>query len=248
MMSKSFDDDARFDRLVDGELAADEYRALVASLDEEPGGWRRCALAFLEAQALAGEIGGVRRGMMLSEDDTKSPLNVTAIVGAAAPKHKLRSFRLTTILAMAASFLVAFGLGLAMPRWFSGAPGQISTVGSSPDVTTVAANAGREPGGVNQIRHAAYKPIGNLQLVVDGPGGVSTPVGDVPVYDGQSSAAEWLNDQRPALSPEVLQTLRDRGHKIDRQIEYVPVRLEDGRDVIVPIERYQIRPPSRLPY
>jgi hypothetical protein len=142
---------------------------------------------------------------------------------------------------MAASFLVAFGLGLAMPRWFPGRPGQLAPVGSSPDVTTVATNAGHEPSGVNQIRHASYKPIGNLQLVVDGPGGVSTPVGDVPVYDGQGSAAEWLNDQRPALSPEVLQTLQDRGHKIDRQIEYVPVRLEDGRDVIVPIERYQIR-------
>ena len=245
-MSKVFDDDVKFDRLVDGELSADEYRALVASLDEEPGGWRRCALAFLEAQALAGEISGVRRGMSLCEDDAQSPLNAPAV--AAAPIRNSRPFRLTTILAMAASFLVAFGLGLAMPRWFPGRPGQLAPVGSSPDVTTVATNTDHESGGVNQIRHASYKPIGNLQLVVDGPGGVSTPVGDVPVYDGQGSAAEWLNDQRPALSPEVLQTLQDRGHKIDRQIEYVPVRLEDGRDVIVPIERYQIRLPSKRPY
>jgi hypothetical protein len=71
-MSKVFDDDVKLDRLVDGELSADEYRALVASLDEEPGGWRRCALAFLEAQALAGEISGVRRGMTLGDDGGNS--------------------------------------------------------------------------------------------------------------------------------------------------------------------------------
>ena len=51
------DDDIRFDRLVDGELSAEEYRTLLAALDDEPGGWRRCALAFLEAQSLGRELG-----------------------------------------------------------------------------------------------------------------------------------------------------------------------------------------------
>ena len=43
-------DDPRFDRLVDGELSEPERRELLAGLDSEPGGWRRCALAFLESQ------------------------------------------------------------------------------------------------------------------------------------------------------------------------------------------------------
>ena len=240
-MNASNVDNARFDRLVDGELSADDYRALVASLDDEPGGWRRCALAFLESQALAGEMSGVRRGMTLGEEGS-SPAAKPAAAEALPAKHKPGSFRLTTLLAMAASFLVAFGLGIAMPRWFPGAPA------GSPPVTTVAANDGHEPGGANQIRNTSFKPIGNVQLVVDGPGGVSTPVGDVPVYDGPGSTAEWLADERPALSPEVLQTLQLRGHKIERQIEYVPVRLDDGREVIVPIERYQILSPSKVPY
>ncbi len=54
-------DNARFDRLVDGELSSAEYQALLAALDEEPGGWRRCALSFLEAQALERELGSLRR-------------------------------------------------------------------------------------------------------------------------------------------------------------------------------------------
>jgi len=44
------DPDRLLDRLVDGELPDVERRELLLRLDKEPGGWRRCALAFLEAQ------------------------------------------------------------------------------------------------------------------------------------------------------------------------------------------------------
>src|SRR3990172_4689745 len=49
-------DDILFDRLVDGELSPGERRELLASLDGRPDGWRRCALAFLEAQAWGNEL------------------------------------------------------------------------------------------------------------------------------------------------------------------------------------------------
>ena len=49
-------DDVLFDRLVDGELSAAERRELLASLDGRPTGWRRCALAFLEAQTWQDEL------------------------------------------------------------------------------------------------------------------------------------------------------------------------------------------------
>jgi anti-sigma factor RsiW len=39
------------DRLVDGELPDRERSALLLRLETEPDGWRRCALAFLEAQS-----------------------------------------------------------------------------------------------------------------------------------------------------------------------------------------------------
>ncbi len=43
-------DDTRFDLLADDELNEDERRELLATLDDQPEGWRRCALAFLESQ------------------------------------------------------------------------------------------------------------------------------------------------------------------------------------------------------
>src|SRR5688572_17851334 len=52
-------DDALFDRLVDGELSNDERRNLLQRLERAPEGWRRCALAFLEAQEWGRELRGV---------------------------------------------------------------------------------------------------------------------------------------------------------------------------------------------
>ena len=52
-------DDGVFDRLVDGELDDAEQRALIASLDDRPAGWRRCSLAFLEAQNWRRDFSGM---------------------------------------------------------------------------------------------------------------------------------------------------------------------------------------------
>ncbi len=43
--------DEELDQLVDGELTDAEQRDLLQRLEHSPDGWRRCALAFLEAQA-----------------------------------------------------------------------------------------------------------------------------------------------------------------------------------------------------
>jgi hypothetical protein len=57
-MSSSYDerlslDDQQLDRLVDGSLEEHDRRDFLIRLENEPDGWRRCALAFLEAQAWA---------------------------------------------------------------------------------------------------------------------------------------------------------------------------------------------------
>ena len=49
----------QFDLLVDGELSEADRRALLLQLEHEPDGWRRCALAFLEAQCWKAELGQI---------------------------------------------------------------------------------------------------------------------------------------------------------------------------------------------
>src|SRR5262245_28378888 len=93
------DDEIRFDRLVDGQLSGDEYRALLASFDDEPGAWKKCALAFLEAQALASELGGIRRSLDLHND--------SAADLQPAPRRHAMWGDVPPLLAVAASFLLA---------------------------------------------------------------------------------------------------------------------------------------------
>jgi hypothetical protein len=230
------DDDARFDRLVDGELTAAEYRALISSLDDEPSGWRRCALAFLESQALAGELSVVRRGLDLREDSAPTP--VPRGIGTAL------SFGAWNVLAIAASFVLAFGLGVLAPRLFSRAT-QDQYVAGNNSLPAIGSPLGVKSNG-DGVRHQAFRPVGNVRLVVDGPGG-EADAGEVPVYEGQD-LANFLNDQRPALAPELVELLRRSGHEVQRQQQYVPAQLEDGRQIIVPVEQYQITPVSNRAY
>src|SRR3972149_3765527 len=96
-------DDRRFDLLVDGELPESERRNLLSTLDDLPGGWRRCALAFLEAQTWNEEMRSIRQ-------ESVSP----AQPARAAAQRACRGGPFRTLLPMAARFLIALGLGMVL--------------------------------------------------------------------------------------------------------------------------------------
>lgn len=232
------DDDFRFDRLVDGELSPEDYKALLEALDDEPGGWRRCALAFLEAQAMSGELAAIRRSPQ--KTDTPAVVRDVRVGYSASPP-----LRWTLLPAMAASFLVAFILGVMAPSlWPSGNRGPVSV----PEFA----------GGVGKEAAAGYantqpRAVGNARLVVSGPGDMQSEGAELPIFElpGDASgslAQSWLSPGEPALPIELIQELQRRGHQVQREQQYVPVNLEDGRQGVIPVESYQITPVSRRAY
>ena len=223
-------DDTRFDRLVDGQLSAEEYRALVASLDDEPGGWRRCALAFLEAQVLGQELVAIRRDVTTTAPSLAASRSAKSPIATIAWKHYL---------AMAASLLVALALGLALPPlWRWSAP---------PDVGPPTQIVGRGPAALQPPAEPDGQPraVASARLVVSGPGGV-TEAGELPIYELSGSSGDWLDQQ--ALPLMLLDELARRGHRVERQQQYVPVDLGDGRRAVIPVEAIQITPVSRRAY
>jgi hypothetical protein len=233
------DDDARFDRLVDGELTADEYKSLVAGLDDEPGGWRRCALAFLEAQALSGELSAIRQSGKLAEQP------VTSV--AVAPRKAAELARWKLLLAMSASFLVAFILGVTLPSLWQPNLWRLAPDSrlAGPDVPVKPT----DPAQAASLPDGLVRTVGNARLVFDGPSGTQTPAGDVPIYELPAAAgSSWLTQHEPTLPEELINELERRGHRVEWRQQYVPVNLEDGREGVIPVESYQITPVSRRAY
>ena len=101
-------DPCLIDRLVDGELPEAQRRQLLLRLETETDGWRRCALAFLEAQnwrqalaPLAASACAVPRPVILPERPGRK-------------RSAWQSF--ATLTALAASLVAAFTLGWALHR------------------------------------------------------------------------------------------------------------------------------------
>jgi hypothetical protein len=230
-------DDTRLDRLVDGALPPDEYRTLLAELDQEPGGWRNCAMAFLESQALAGELGALRRSMEVS---TAKPSPIPP-----APTAPPLGLGARTWLAMAASVVLAFGLGVSLPDVWRGISQEPPAAGNSLAPGNVAALGGWSGPAADGVRHQAFRPVGNVRLVVDDAKGEPAIADEVPVYEIDQDLTEYVQHSQPAIDPAVLEWLQQRGHQIEVEMQYIPGRLEDGRPMYLPVEQYKITPVKR---
>ena len=120
------DDDRRLDLLIDGELNESERRSLLLQLDQEPDGWRRCAMAFLEAQCWRKEFGMMARPAVER-------------AGVAQPvARRSRTYHLGSLLAVAASFLLALALGIQLRDVWSPRGPEIR-----PAIGSVAASSGK---------------------------------------------------------------------------------------------------------
>ena len=145
------------------------------------------------------------------------------------------------MVAAAASFVLAFGLGLLVHKtWLS--PGPVGP-GAAMDVT---GRGGMSGGGLLDPSVAGAKPPqagsmkwGAVQFVVDGPEGSPEQV-RLPAVDGPDPA-QWLREQPPAIPDEIVQELRRHGHHVETQRRYVPVPLDDGRSAVFPVDQVEVR-------
>jgi hypothetical protein len=227
------------DRLVDGELDATGRRALLNVLDDQPGGWRQCALAFLEAQAWRNDLRGAVRGS----------LSVTAPATSTIARPRSRAVLLRQAGLIVAALIVAFGAGWLIR------PGdgrrQLDPGRASPPVA----------------RHVPYEPttpqapiadiekpdpeersearqVGTLTLEVEDHGQQRTL--QVPVIDGPKIDRRWLLEHPPALRTSVVQALERRGYTVEAHRQLVTVNLKDGRKLILPVDEVDVRFAGRV--
>jgi hypothetical protein len=145
------------------------------------------------------------------------------------------------VLAIAASFFAAFGLGIVAPRFFpTGTQESVDVGNNDPQPGTYPQPGANE---VAVVEHDHLRNIGNLQLVVDG--GEPGDARQLPVYEVEQGMDPLLTSSEQAISPVLIDLLRKQGYEVEHEQQFVPATLEDGRQMIVPLDGYQIRPVSR---
>jgi hypothetical protein len=224
-------DDVLFDRLVDGELCADERRALLESLDSRPDGWRRCALAFLEAQSWRSELRTVAT--------TPAAIPVSNKSIAPKPVSQRRTVWVAAEwFAVAAALMLAFKVG----GWQRNSGIPVANVTTSPSnqvasappiVATPAPNSGKSSDAINLwVRDDG----GKLQRV------------RVPLVDANALDHQYGTIFQTGVPDDVRNQLKDQGLTVQSKRQYAPMWLDNGRPMVVPVEDTKIVPVSNKVY
>ena len=221
------------DQLVDGELSGDERRHLLASLEAQPDGWRRCALAFIEAQAWRSAMGS-----LVAEAPPTPPLREVPKTSQ-SPDDSSR-FQLGTWFAVAASVVVAFGIGRLMgvnQSTSSPAP----QIASAPDQSPIEAPASDPP-----VRGG---PSGDaVTLVVNDRNGVPQRI-EVPLVEGRQLGRAF--GDVPGWSPEIDRRFDEQGLDLTARRRYAPIYFEQQNKIVpmvVPVDDAIVRPARRPIY
>ena len=233
------------DRLVDGELSPAERRELLAALEDEPGGWRRCALAFVEASVWRDAFHDVQvEGTVLPRIEVVGP-----------GRQRQQSWAWSYAFALAACVLVAFVVG------------RYAASGSSE--RELAANARRSNDGEQAVKADDFRQDHlddnlqenmpnrdsssqsksawqTVQLDLDDALAGESQAVDVPCLDvSNADPAQidpaWTAKQQSAVTEQLMETLRETGHVVTTEMQWWPVEMADGRRVILPVEQVEVR-------
>lgn len=242
------------DRLVDGELAPPEQQALLRHLDQIEGGWRRCALAFVEAQVWKQELGD-----WATEEPSPAPTAATSrasgtpandtAAGSTSGGLTPWQRRMFTVLSMAASFVLAFVLGFALHRDQDNDaqiaepvrpvepaqtnPGPMIAATPAPEPQTIDVQTRSTTGAATPTPSWGY-----VRLLVN-EDGTWQPV-ELPAVNGVD-AERWLATQPSAVPARWRELMQRQGHTVQTERQLVPVDLGDGRQLVVPVEQVEVQ-------
>jgi hypothetical protein len=240
-----FTAEGRIDLLVDGELSEADRRALLLQLEHDPDGWRRCALAFLEAQCWKTELGQLAppaaavRAAPVSQTEP-----ATSQLSAVGRWQRWRQYAATS-LTIAASFLIALVVGMGLGGNKSGGLSNWHGPLNATVQETPLSNPAQSPS-------PAVAPGGSI---AQGPGTANdwemvTLAGRssdgqaetyrVPAQNRDTFDQNMLNNVPNFIPPALQQVFEQSGHRVVQQREIVPVQMNDGRRLVVPVDHVEI--------
>jgi hypothetical protein len=231
------DDDHLFDLLADGQLDEPRRRRLLTGLDERPGGWRRCALAFLEAQSW-------REAM----DALTQPKGAAAAPRAqVAPPWKRRRRDYVTML-LGAAACIFLGVGLTMLKYDmqrGRGPGSTQMAGIIESEFPSDGQTGRP-----LLKRQVPRPGEQVHLVglpARGSDGRRHTVG-LPAVARDRIDEALLRNMPSAIPEAVARSFEQAGHEVHSSRQLLPFRMKDGRRLVVPVDQLDVHYASNPGY
>ncbi len=238
------------DRLVDGSLGPGELRLALSRFERELDGWKRCTLAFVEAQCWRDSF------RALAVPAVSGPGCEPNSIRLALPRLDRRRSRVWRGTAAAGIIAASFALGwlshISTPREVAG---PIPPVPTSPTIAQAVPDSSSEPvipASVDPPQTAAFdarfagdrsppspgeivQTVARLRLGPEGAGAT------VPILAGPGIDGDWLKAQPAPVSEYEQVVLQRHGYQVEQQRRLLIATLADGWRVSVPIDQVQIR-------
>jgi hypothetical protein len=215
--------DESLDGLVEGTLDDDRRRALLLALEADPEGWRRCALAFLEAQAWTQALAPLA-------DHAASTLSIVAATGnVRAVSH--RSTRAKWKSTREKGDWLRSKAKVPVPLF----PGLPLKTGLAAGLLALAFGAGllaNRPSPLDRpVRVASDpSPASSFPAAPEEPAPATDEIASNPPIDDFSGGMD-------AIPGHVRRQLASQGYKVEQRRMLVDLPLEDGRFVAVPVDQ-----------
>lgn len=242
------DNDHLFDLLADGQLDEPRRRELLSTLDQRPGGWRQCALAFLEAQSWREAMDAFAHPRAAKQVESDAAPAVQADRPTTTRKRPRRDF-ITTALGVAACILLGVGISSYMHQLrATGIMGQPGL--ELADVTGMGSDASQGPPRILPVYGGVPGAGGNVEFVNlsgSGPDGRPHTV-QLPAVARERLDENWLQNLPSAIPEEITRSLQQAGHEVHSSRQLLPLRLEDGRRLVVPVDQVDVHYVNRPEY
>ena len=178
--------------------------------------------------------------------DQKQPTTI-----AQQPARRNSALAAARWLAIAASLLVAFTLGIGARGWWPAATlsdhtQQVAVVEpaqptAAPTENSLVASDSSNPTSSTATNSTSGKWQA-LKVTIPTADGQGEQTVEVPlVAAGEQEIKTLLAKQEPVLSDVALQALQSTGHEVEQHRAYYPVQLADGTQAILPMDYVEVR-------
>lgn len=219
-------------RLVDGELNSAERIQVLQKLESQRGGWRECALAFIEDQAWKQAMATPAPAAATTKLDS----SVTKTIASPLPANSSQGMTWASWAAIAAGLILAFAAGSFLRFDNGGANNQVVQ-------TDGAAKTHRQSRAPSNAIATNADPTEREQPKPQIAGDLAKPNAaplekESPVYVVDNEF--W--DHKSSLPEDFQERLEKLGVNVERKRGLMPIRTNDGQDWIVPYEELQVVP------